>query len=89
MDPNALPAHVTPPAVVVTAKAGVVSGALGNGPVETFAPSPLLQTMSTRRGLELGLDTKDLSLRAFGNIDDGLPASTGVNEFRQTLYGVA
>ena len=43
-----------------------------------------------RGGLELlGLDTKDLSLRAFGNIDDGLPASTGVNEFRQTLYGVA
>jgi hypothetical protein len=45
--------------------------------------------MSTRRGLELGLDTSVLSLRAFGNIDDGLPASAGVNEFRQTLYGVS
>jgi hypothetical protein len=89
VDPNALPQHVTPPAVVVTAKAGAVSGAIGNGPVETFAPSPLLQTMSTRRGVELGLDTKLVSMRAFGNIDDGLPASTGVNEFRQTLYGVA
>jgi hypothetical protein len=89
VDPNALPAHVTPPAVVVTAKAGAVSGALGNGPVETFAPSPLLQTVSTRRGIELGYDTKLASLRAFGNFDDGLPASTGVNEFRQTLYGVA
>jgi hypothetical protein len=89
VDPNALPQHVTPPAVVVTAKAGAVSGAVGNGPVETFAPSPLLQTMSTRRGLELGVDTKLVSMRAFGNFDDGLPAATGVNEFRQTLYGVA
>ncbi len=89
VDANALPAHVAPPAVVVTAKAGIVSGALGNGPAETFAPSPLLQTMSTRRGLELGLDTNFLSLRAFGNIDDGLPASTGVNEYRQSLYGVS
>ena len=89
VNPDALPPHVTPPAVVVTAKAGIVSGAIGNGPAETFAPSPLLQTMSTRRGLELGLDTNFLSLRAFGNIDDGLPASTGVNEFRQTLYGVS
>jgi hypothetical protein len=89
VDPNALPAHVTPPAVVVTAKSGIVSGAIGNGPAETFAPSPLLQTVSTRRGVEVGLDTKQFSLRAFGNIDDGLPASTGVNEFRQTLYGVA
>ncbi|MBK9062788.1 MAG: hypothetical protein IPL89_06275 [Acidobacteria bacterium] len=89
VDPSALPQHVTPPAVVVTAKAGAVSGALGNGPVETFAPSPLLQTVSTRRGIELGLDTKLVSMRAFGNFEDGLPASTGVNEFRQTLYGVA
>ena len=89
VDPNALPPHVTPPAVVVTAKAGAVSGALGNGPVETFAPSPLLQTVSTRRGIELGLDTKLASMRAFGNFDDGLPAATGVNEFRQTLYGFA
>lgn len=89
VDPNALPPHVTPPAVVVTAKAGIVSGAVGNGPAETFTPSPLLQTMSTRRGVELGLDTKLVSLRAFGNIDDGLPSSTGVNEFRQSLYGVA
>ena len=89
VDPNALPQHVTPPAVVVTAKSGLVSGAIGNGPAETFAPSPLLQTASTRRGVEVGLDTKLVSLRAFGNIDDGLPASTGVNEFRQTLYGIA
>ncbi len=88
-DPNNLPQHVTPPAVLVTAKSGMVSGAIGNGPAETFTPSPLLQTMSTRRGVELGLDTKALSLRAFANIDDGLPASTGVNEFRQTLYGVS
>ncbi len=89
VDPSNLPAHVTPPAVVVQAKAGIVSGAVGNGPAETFTPSPLLQTVSTRRGVELGLDTSALSLRAFGNIDDGLPASTGVNEFRQTLYGVS
>lgn len=89
VDPKNLPPHVTPPSVVVTAKAGVVSGSIGNGPAETFAPSPLLQTMSTRRGVEFGLDTSLLSLRAFGNIDDGLPAATGVNEFRQTLYGVA
>ncbi|MGA7993015.1 MAG: hypothetical protein WCC53_16425, partial [Thermoanaerobaculia bacterium] len=89
VDPRNLPQHVTPPSVVLTAKAGIVSGAIGNGPAETFTPSPLLQTVSTRRGLELGLDTALLSLRAFGNIDDGLPASTGVNEFRQTLYGVA
>jgi hypothetical protein len=89
VDPNNLPAHVTPPSVVVTAKGGMFSGAVGNGPVETFAPSPLLQTISTRRGLELGMDTKEFSLRAFGNFDDGLPSSTGVNEFRQTLYGVA
>jgi hypothetical protein len=89
VDPNNLPPHVTPPAVVVTAKGGMFSGAVGNGPVETFTPSPLLQTMSTRRGLELGMDTKEFSLRAFGNFDDGLPSSTGVNEFRQTLYGVA
>lgn len=89
VDPNNPPAHVTPPSVVVTAKGGMFSGAVGNGPVETFAPSPLLQTMSTRRGLELGFDTKDVSLRAFGNFDDGLPSSTGINEFRQTLYGVA
>lgn len=89
VDPKNLPQHVTPPSVVVTAKGGMFSGAAGNGPVETFAPSPLLQTVSTRRGLELGLDTREFSLRAFGNFDDGLPASTGVNEFRQTLYGVA
>ncbi len=89
VDPNNVPAHVTPPSVVVTAKGGMFSGAVGTGPVETFAPSPLLQTMSTRRGLELGFDTKDISLRAFGNFDDGLPASTGVNEYRQTLYGIA
>jgi len=89
VDPNNLPPHVTPPAVVVTGKAGMVSGAIGNGPAETFAPSPLLQTVSTRRAVEVGLDTKDVALRAFGNIDDGLPASTGVNEFRQSLYGIA
>lgn len=89
IDPNNLPPHVSPPAVVVNAKAGIVSGSLGNGPAETFAPSTLIQTSSTRRGVELGLDLKRFSLRAFGNIDDGLPSATGVNEFRQNLYGVS
>ncbi|MDL2718852.1 MAG: hypothetical protein PT977_13960 [Acidobacteriota bacterium] len=89
IDPHALPPHVSPPAVVVNAKAGVVSGSLGSGPAETFAPSTLIQTSSTRRGLELGLDLKAFSLRAFGNIDDGLPSASGVNEFRQNLYGVS
>ncbi len=89
IDPNALPPHVSPPAVVLNAKAGVVSGSLGSGPAETFAPSTLIQTSSTRRGLEVGLDLKQFSLRAFGNIDDGLPSGSGVNEFRQNLYGVS
>jgi hypothetical protein len=89
IDPKNLPPHVSPPAVVVNAKAGIVSGSLGNGPAETFAPSTLIQTSSTRRGVEFGLDLKQFSLRAFGNIDDGLPSATGVNEFRQNLYGVS
>lgn len=89
IDPNSIPPHVSPPAVVVNAKAGIVSGSLGNGPAETFAPSTLIQTSSTRRGLEIGLDLKQLSLRAFGNIDDGLPSASGVNEFRQNLYGIS
>ena len=89
IDPKHLPPHVSPPAVIVNAKAGVVSGSLGSGPAETFAPSTLIQTSSTRRGLELGLDLKPFTLRAFGNIDDGLPSASGVNVFRQNLYGVS
>jgi hypothetical protein len=89
VDPSSGPTHVSSPAVVVNAKAGPVTASLGNGPVETFAPSTLIQTISTRRGLELGVDTGAFSLRAFGNIDDGLPSGSGLNEFRQNLYGVS
>ncbi len=88
-DPNNPPPHVSPPSVVLSAQKSIFKATLGNGPLETFAPSTLVQTISTRRGLELGLDSKLGSLRVYGNIDDGLPSSAGVNEFRQNLYGVS
>ena len=88
-DPNNPPPHVSPPAVVLSAQKSIFKATLGNGPLETFAPSTLVQTISTRRGLELGLDSKLGSLRVYGNFDDGLPSSAGVNEFRQNLYGVS
>lgn len=88
-DPDNPPPHVSPPSIVVSAQKSIFKATLGNGPLETFAPSTLVQTMSTRRGLELGLDSALGSLRVYGNIDDGLPSSAGVNEFRQNLYGAA
>ncbi len=88
-DPNNPPPHVSPPAVVLSAQKSIFKATLGNGPLETFAPSMLVQTLSTRRGLELGLDSKLGSLRVYGNFGDGLPSSAGVNEFRQNLYGVS
>jgi hypothetical protein len=88
-DPNNPPPHVSPPAVVLSAQKSIFKATLGNGPLETFAPSTLVQTISTRRGLELGLDSALGSLRVYSNIDDGLPSSAGVNEFRQNLYGVS
>ena len=88
-DPNNPPQHVSAPAVVVSAQKSAFKATLGNGPLETFAPSTLVQTMSTRRGIELGVDSAYGSLRVYSNIDDGLPSAAGVNEFRQNLYGVS
>lgn len=83
------PTHVSVPAAVLGAKVGRVEASLGNGPVEAFAPSLLLQTVTTRRGLEVGLDTGIGSLRVYGNVDDGLPSANGVNQYRQNLYGAS
>jgi len=83
------PTHVSPPAVALKARKAAVSAALGNGPAETFAPSLLLQTVTTRRGLEVGVEAPFGALRVYGSVDDGLPSATGVSEFRQNLYGAS
>ena len=43
-DPNNPPPHVSPPAVVLSAQKSIFKATLGNGPLETFAPSTLVQT---------------------------------------------
>lgn len=83
------PAHVSPPAVAIRARKSSVSATLGNGPVQTFAPSLLLCTVTTRRGLELGVEVPFGDLRVYGSIDDGLPSASGVGVFRQNLYGAS
>lgn len=83
------PAHVSPPAVALRGRKTIFSAALGNGPVETFAPSLLLSTVTTRRGLELGVDAPFGALRVWGSIDDGLPSASGVSQYRQNLYGAS
>lgn len=83
------PTHASPPAVALRARASRVTAALGNGPVQTFAPSLLLSTVTTRRGVELGVEAPFGDLRVYGSIDDGLPSSSGVNEYRQNLYGAS
>lgn len=81
------PERVSAPAILITGKRARFKATLGNAATETFAPSLLLQTVSTRRGLELGVDGGFGDVRLYGNIDDGLPSAAGVNEFRQNLYG--
>ncbi len=88
-DSSSPPVHAATPAAILMARKGAVRIALGSFMPETFSPSLLVQTVSTRRGLELGLDAGPVVVRLYGNIDDGLPSSAGVNEYRQNLYGIS
>lgn len=83
------PVHVSPPAMAIRGRMSSVTAALGNGPAQTFAPSLLLSTVTTRRGLELGVEAPFGAFHVYGSIDDGLPSASGINQFRQNLYGAS